>query len=242
MNKWCLNLAFFLFALPSLARAAANVIPPPSAPYLQTPAPGSHWSVDIDLPAEIKVAIQNKSERKPGESAVPIPSLPVRLQVSFGRNKMMQGEIIHSDGRKIIFYLADGQILQKGDNTDEIAVFSVNATPGDSQNLRVFPFPALGWMNQARYESPDKANNAECYRFILPSEVKRNLELEEGTEVRAWIRIRDGFPAMVKVGETTLHFSEVTPFPRDVELPPAYQKAYDKMRAQQMASQNLRLH
>lgn len=194
-----------------------------SAPAVANPPPGSQWSVEIVHPKERVAKEDSESVRK--------PALPVRMERKVGRNGYQQGEIVFSDGSKNLFYVVGSHLLQKYDNSEEIAVFGIPAQDlenGIYDSLRVTSFPATAWVSEKNFVGMDKLGEVECKKHHLSAETA-------GQEITAWIRASDLYPLRVQIGGVTYNFSPVTSFGGDVVLPANFQGAITRLLAEERA-------
>jgi hypothetical protein len=216
MNKACP----LLIAVSCLT---ASLLQAQSALVMVNPPPGSQWSVEITQPKEPVAKEDSESLRK--------PALPIRMERIVGKNGYQQGQIDFSDGSKNLFYVVGNHLLQKYDNSEEIAVFGI--PPNDLENgiydsLRVASFPATAWINEKNFVGMDKLGEVECKKHHLSAETA-------GQDLTAWIRASDLYPLRVQVGGVTYNFSPINPFGGDVILPANFQKAITRLLAEERA-------
>jgi len=200
---------------------AATLLQAQPTALVMSPPQGSQWSVDITHPQERVVKEEAEPTRK--------PALPVRMERKVGKNGQQQGEIDFSDGSKHLFYVVGNHLLQKYDNSEEIAVFGIPANDlenGIYDSLRVPSFPATAWISEKNFAGMDKLGEVECKKHHLSAATA-------GQELTAWIRASDLYPLRVQIGEVTYDFSPVKSFGGDVVLPANFQRAMTRLLAEE---------
>jgi hypothetical protein len=212
MNK----LAALLVGMTLSVAAAQDSPPAPKPPLVRVPPGGSAWSLEVKISgAEGKRA-----------------GIPERFEMRIGRNAVQQGTIKFSDGRTQTFYVVGDQVLQKHDNADDFAVLPArDGAPLDFFDFRLKGFPAVGWIALRNYVGIETIEKQECYKYQLGNTA--DLDLPDDVVVTAWIRVGDGFPRRVQIGDVVYEFSEVRAFSEDVALPPACQAMLENRRAEQ---------
>ena len=218
-------LAGLCWAAPSACAQQATPVPPPKAPFVTLAPDGSQWSADIRYASGKKADSAAKGERRD------TPSVPVKVERLVGRNKVQQNTTTYSDGRVEVCYLTGAYAFQKYGNSDKIAILQADSGGLDTlDSLRQASYPGTGWLSLKTYMGVATVGKDVCYHYVAGPAEKEFYSSD--ISIEAWIRVQDGYPLRVEFGATTYDFSPVTPFPQDVDLPPAYQDALKNLQAQ----------
>jgi len=224
MNKW-MAVILGMGLIPFPARAQS---PPAEGPVLQMAPPGSEWNMTI------------RQENGPQSPPAPTPASvhPTALRMRTGRNAVQHGTITFSNGNRKDFYVVDGQVLQKYDNSEKIAIFP-EEFPG-IQALRRRDWPGLFWLAQAGTPEREMVGKTECFHFHQTGLAGSDLPAD--FVFSAWIRTDTGHPLRVRLGAATYEFSEVTPFSGDVNLPANFQAAWKAFQTRLRVLKRLNSH
>jgi hypothetical protein len=218
------NLMPLLLAATLSAAVAQDNPPPPKPPLVRASPAGSEWSL------EVKNLADGGKPAAPSEVAGR-QMARARFEMRIGQNAVQQGTITFPNGATQTFYVVGDRILQKHDNADDIAVLPLQDGPLNFFEFRRKGFPALGWVTLRDYIGVETIEKQICYKYQLQNTA--GLELPDDCVVTAWIRVGDGFPQRVQVGDIVYEFSQIRPFSQDVALPPPYQALVENLRAEE---------
>lgn len=218
MNKPCLYLLLSLAAMSVPTVDAQEMLQPPKPPLVAMPPDGSTWSMEIETrPAsQPAVAVRNSG------------SNPKRMERRIGKNHAQQVIITLANGTSQQFYIVVDHLLQKCDHSEAVVALPLeknDPSVGLVDALRVAMFPGTEWVSPKNYVGVVPLDHYQCYKYHVA-----------GTpELQAWIKTKDKYPLQIQIGSTLYRFSEVTPFPKDVEVPAAYQAALSGIQSEQHA-------
>lgn len=199
--------ACFLILAPSHAQEAIQL---PKEPFVAPLQPGTQWSVSL------KTNTRNTTSDK--------VVAPVELRMRVGKNSAVHGEIILSDGTHSDFFVVQGMVLQKFDNSEKIAIFPQDAT--GLLSLRRADWPGVFWVARENYHGVEEIEGAPCFHF--ESHGLKGSDFPEDFVLSAWIRVADLKPIRATLGGTTFEFSEISPLSGEVTLPASYLTAWNE--------------
>ena len=229
---FCLFISVIWIGASSAIAQQEKLPPVPTPPLVHTPPDGSCWVVEIQHPPMPRNNEAASPPKEPGAHPALTSTIPVRMEKLIGQNHIQQTTITYADNHTSRFYLYDGYILQKYDNSDKIAAFP--AETSDPKNgifdvIRGKSFPGIEWLSLKNYEGVEILKQQECYKFHIAGSANTD---KPGMELQAWIRVADQYPQQIQIGTTLYLFSEVTPYSQNIQLAAAYQDALSRIQSE----------
>ena len=209
----CLGATVALLPLAGFAQEATP-IPPPHAPYVAAPRPGTSWQIEV----------QHTNVPKPTGTAKKTTTpqhLPVSINYHCGVG-LTYVVVTWSDGTKTDGYVQDGHLVQKSSSGKILML----AAEDEEYSLPIFTkgYPGTAWVDMSGYKQVEVVGKKPAYKYVG----HYNVELLGGPplvlELDAWISVDDGVPLRVALGPLVYTFGPVTPSNDPVELPPEFRR------------------
>jgi hypothetical protein len=229
MNKPFRNILYSLTFAIALT-SATGAVPPPEAPYVATPRPGTGW--------DIQVGYENATNATPASGR---QLLNIHCHCGKSATHIVAK---WSDGTTNEAYVIGKRFVQKNPQTGAFITLPVQDA---DLEFPVFTsgYQATAWLSAENYQGVDSRAKTSCYKFQKIASKKSaaatdNNSAEEG--VAAWISVKDKTPVFVQVRQTRYEFSAIQPAENDVELPAEYAAFLEKIRKEEAALEFLHRH
>lgn len=219
MNR-CILLLVMALNMPAFAQDMGPEIPPPQAPFYNTPPAGSQWSINI---APIHTgAVADKSKE----------TTEVRMQVCVGKNQLIKGIVSYSNKEDKLYYVVGNYFVEENSSLGKVVILPTRINP-----LLQQPFSGVRGLSLQSYLGVEVIEKEPCYKYKV---AEKDAEGRVFSVVTTWIRVADGYPRRVQLADQTLNFSVVAPFSDSILLPPNYTEALKKLNAEQQAMELMR--
>lgn len=234
--------AFIVLLAPApvwTAENDTNPIPPPQAPFVAEPRPGTRWEIRVQYLADS----QKKAETAAATSAATPEVPPNRLMhVQYHRGSdTTKVTLSYSNQNKVDSYICGTQVFNRYDSTRIVTATSTM----DSDY--VFPFickgyPGVFWIAADNYVGIDTIEKEKLYHFRREARIPKEGEPPSAyaPEVDAWIRPGEKIPARFKVGTTLYVYSAIQPASTNVELPSELAELMQRVEKERHAAELMR--
>lgn len=204
-RAWLASL--FLLTWPICAAAEqSGKIPPPTAPLVAQPLPGTSCTITVEDPTAFRKL--TGIEYLWGKGATKIVAT-------------------WSGGTSTEGYIIGGQLLQK------LSSGRVSVTTEQSANLTapvfVQGYPGSAWPELADYKGVERIAEQDCYKFQRAAAVVLIDGVEVGVpELSAWVRVSDKVPVRMSFGNVVYEFSPIQAGPSAIDIPTEYRSVAEK--------------
>ena len=209
-----------------LRPAAAATVPPPTAPFVAAPVPGTQWSISLNYP------------KREGEGAAPAGRL-AGITGHYGENVTLVRQQ-RAEGKAQEGFVAGNKVLAVNSATGRVMIL-----PSDEGNwgspFFIRGFPGMQWLSQATYRRVEEKNGVDCYTFH--QEARSFSDPSEGIshpDLTAWVRVKDKAPVAFRIGEIDYLYAPLTRGSVRVTLPDAVRRMAERLAAQQRALEAMR--
>jgi hypothetical protein len=224
MNSRLIGICLFSLACAGFAHPEQSV-PPPNAPYVATPSPGSSW----------EIAVECKKPHSDDASSEASPNRrPAAIRAAKNGN-VSRVTAIWNDGTTTVGYVQGDNYVFKSPQTGRVIVLAAQEN-NLFEPIFVSGYQATGWIKKNDYKGIEKVGPDECYKYHRDYWA-RVIDGDRiiSPEMNAWIRVQDGVPLCIQVGELLFRYRYAKDLPPLVEIPTEIKQKLDQIQAEQNA-------
>ncbi|HEY0256201.1 MAG TPA: hypothetical protein VGC39_02070 [Candidatus Methylacidiphilales bacterium] len=229
MNRFISSVVGLLVLSGRLAFPDALPVPPPTAPFVATPRPGTHWEIRIEPKFDA-----------PGGGATAAPAPPSghattavvdcwlddhagRAAVAYGGGAQAEGYWI---ARRLYLKVNGGVYAAGVNDEDDLATSAMNLSK----------FAGTPWITLANYQGVELIDKIPCYKFHRAAVSDSASPLPE---ITAWIAVADKMPIQIRRGNTLGQYSAITEWKGAIDLPEDVRKKAEIVSREQQSSEML---
>jgi hypothetical protein len=231
MNSFLFGIATLVAVVSASALAQdATPVPPPHAPYVSAPKPGTTWEITVQ---HTNVQPQGAADKKGG---LP-PRLPVGISSHCGKNATYI-VVTWSDGSKTDGYVQGSHLIEKSPTGKIFAL----PTEDQAYALPVFThgYQGTAWVDLSGYKQVEPVGKKKAYRYLGHYDVEMVGGPPLVLELDAWIDVDSGLPLRVSIGPLIYTFGPVTETNEAVVLPPDFEAYMANMNRAESAQEVMR--
>jgi len=200
-------------------------LPPPNAPYVATPRPGSSWEIAVEY---------KKGRPNIGSADADVNRRPTNIRAEKNGN-ISRVAVTWNNGTSLIGYVQRDIYIFKSQKTDHLVV-----VPAQERNLAepifVGGYQATAWIGKSDYVGSERFGTDECYKYHRDYSARMiGGDMTIVPEMNAWIRAYDKAPLCVQVGELFFRYRYGRDAAPLTEIPTEVKQKLDQIQIEQNA-------